>query len=195
MRKVFGLLLLAAVLGFAFRNPIQSVTVNPAESSITWKAYKVTGQHDGTVGVKSGELQMEDGQLVGGMFEIDMTSIAVADLKGGMKGKLEGHLKSPDFFSVEEHPSAAFKITKVISRGTPGDYKVIGDLTIKGITKEIKFIANVKEEGGKTVASADMKIDRSEFNVRYGSGSFFDDLGDKTIYDDFDLSVTLVAGN
>jgi len=126
--------------------------------------------------------------LTGGEFAIDMTSITVTDLDGGMKGKLEGHLKSPDFFGVENHPVANFKITKVVPRGTGGSYKVVGDLTIKNITKEIKFNADVKDD----MATANIQIDRSDFNVKYGSGSFFDNLGDKTIYDEFDMVVDLV---
>ena len=84
-------------------------------------------------------------------------------------------------------------MTSVVSRGTPGSYKVIGDLTIKENTKEIKFTANVTQEAGSAVATADITIDRSDFDVRYGSGSFFDNLGDKTIYDEFDLSLKLVS--
>ena len=120
-----------------------------------------------------------------------MTTIACTDLEGEWKEKLEGHLKSDDFFGVNNFPVAKFEITKVAAKGTPGDYKITGNLTIKETTKEIKFYANVSQDGGKNVAKADIKIDRSEFNVRYGSGSFFDNLGDKTIYDEFDLSIVL----
>ncbi len=144
--------------------------------------------------MKSGDLEFNGDQLTGGSFAIDMTSITVTDLTGEYKGKLEGHLKSKDFFGVEKHPTATFEITRVIPKGTPGDYKVIGNMTIKNITKEIKFFANVKNVNGQKVATADLTIDRSDFDVRYGSGSFFDNLGDKTIYDEFDLSVELVAG-
>ena len=107
--------------------------------------------------------------------------------------KLVGHLKSDDFFGVEKHPTASLQVTKVISRGKVGSYKIIGDLTIKGTTKEIKFNTVVDNTTGVPVASADLTIDRSDFGIRYGSGSFFDDLGDKTIYDEFDLSLKLVG--
>jgi polyisoprenoid-binding protein YceI len=161
-------------------------------SEIIWKGYKVTGQHDGTVELKNGTLIFEDNVLVGGEFAIDMTTIKNKDMAGGGgAAKLEGHLKSDDFFSVDKHPTANFKITKVIPYGTAGSYRVAGDLTIKGITKPVKFMANVTNTGGVMTATADITIDRSEYDVRYGSGSFFDNLGDKALHDDFDLNVKL----
>ena len=166
--------------------------VNLSKSQIMWKGYKVTGSHEGTLALKSGELSYTNDQLSGGSFDIDMTSIACTDLQGGGKHKLEGHLKSPDFFNVAEFPTAKFAITKVVSRGTPGDYKIIGDLTIKGITKSVKFQTKVNDDDNGKTAEATTTIDRSEFNIRYGSGSFFDNLGNKTIYDEFDLTINLV---
>lgn len=185
-----------AIVGMSFTNPVEGErdrrSVSVEESNIVWNGYKVTGSHTGTIKLESGALEFEGDRLVGGEFTIDMTSIAVTDLSGEYQKKLEGHLKSPDFFGVEDHPTATFKITEVVSRGTPGDYKIIGDLTIKDITNEIKFLTSMEEESGKTKATAEVKVDRSEYNVRYGSGSFFDNLGDKTIYDEFDLEVMLV---
>ncbi len=168
-------------------------TVNSTESQVQWKAYKVTGAHEGLITVKDGNLDIEDGVLTGGAFTIDMTSINCTDLSGEYKGKLEGHLHSPDFFATAEFPTATLQITKVSPKGTPGDYKITGDLNIKGITKEVKFYANIAENGAKVIATADLKVDRSDFNVRYGSGSFFENLGDKTVYDEFDLTIKLVA--
>ncbi len=188
---------LIAFTGMSFTtNPGEntSVGVDTANSSIQWKGYKVTGEHYGVVNLKNGNLAFDDnGMLTGGSFDIDMNTITVLDLTGGGKGKLEGHLKSADFFGVDKYPTAKFVITKVVSRGKPGEYKIVGNLTIKETTKEIKFDANLKEEAGKITATADVRIDRSDYDVRYGSGSFFDGLGDKTIYDEFDLSIKLVA--
>lgn len=193
----FSFLAVVAFLGFAFTNPesdaVESYSVNTEQSVIKWKAYKVTGQHNGTVKVQSGNLEFDGDMLQGGEFTIDMASITVGDLEGKYKQKLEGHLKSEDFFGVEKYPTAKFIITEVISRGKPGDYRIEGDLTIKETTKPIKFNAKVNQEEGSTSATADITIDRAEYNVRYGSGSFFDNLGDKTIYDEFDLTVELVA--
>jgi len=192
-QNIFAVLLAAiAFVGFAFTTLVD-VSVDTSESFVSWKGYKVTGSHHGKVKLQEGNFAYENDQLVGGGFVIDMSSIAVEDLQGEYAKKLEGHLKSPDFFGIEKYPTARFEITKVISRGTPGSYKVIGNLTIKETTKQIKFNTQVEEKDGKKVATADITIDRSEFNVRYGSGSFFDNLGDKTIYDEFELSVNLVS--
>ena len=186
---IFAALMTALIFaGYAFTSAITTATVNTSQSQIVWKGYKVTGEHTGNIAVKDGKLSFDEGKLVGGSFDIDMTTITCTDLEGEWGQKLVGHLKSDDFFGVEKYPTAKFIITKVSSRGTPDDYKVTGDLTIKGITKEIRFLANATENG----ATAEIKLDRTDFNVRYGSGSFFDNLGDKTIYDEFDLTVNLV---
>lgn len=166
--------------------------VNTEESKVEWLGKKVTGQHNGVIGLKGGRLEMEDEKLVGGIFTIDMASIDCTDLSGDSKGKLEGHLKSDDFFGVATYPTATFVITKAVPQG-PGKYKVVGNMTIKGKTEEIQFGADVAEKDGKIAANATITIDRSKFDIRYGSGSFFDNLGDKTIYDDFDLTISLVA--
>jgi polyisoprenoid-binding protein YceI len=189
MKTIKTMMMIAFAMVFSVGFLSAQNTVDAANSAVTWKGYKVTGSHTGTINVKNGALEMKDGVLTGGTIVIDMTSITNTDMDGKMKGKLEGHLKSADFFSVEEFPTAELAIAKVISRGPVGEYKVIGNLTIKGITKEVKV--NVSTKKGKLVA--DLTIDRSDFNVRYGSGSFFDNLGDKTIYDEFELSAVLAV--
>ena len=191
--KLFFTLGALSLFLLAFTVAPVSYSVNPAQSQVTWTGYKVTGQHTGTVPVRTGQLQTENGQLVGGTLTIDMAALTVTDLSGEMKGKLEGHLKSPDFFGVEKHPTATLVIDKVSSRGKPGDVRVNGRLTIKEITQPVRFNAVVTERGDQLVAKAELTIDRSDYNVRYGSGSFFDNLGDNTIYDEFDLAVELVA--
>ncbi|MDF1697468.1 MAG: YceI family protein [Saprospiraceae bacterium] len=171
-------------------NPVidaDTKTVKTDVSTITWTGKKVTGQHTGTIGIKSGSLDFEGGALVGGDFTIDMTSIVCTDLGEGGAKKLEGHLKSDDFFGVANHPTANLKITSVKAGKEAGNYDIMADITIKGITKAISFSANVGEMG----ATANVTIDRTDFDVRYGSGSFFDNLGDKTIYDDFELVLDL----
>lgn len=179
-------------LGVSFTS-IQTLTVDTSKSTVEWLGKKVTGSHEGIIQIKSGNLEMTDGILSGGSFVIDMNTIQCTDIKGGGAAKLEGHLKSPDFFGVEKNPTATFKILKVSSRGTEGDLRVKGELNIKEITKEVKFNAQIKNEMGNTYVSADIVIDRTDFDIRYGSGSFFEKLGDKTIYDEFDLKVQLVA--
>ncbi len=169
-------------------DPVNEVKkdVKTNSSTVTWKAYKVTGSHTGTVDLSSGALLFKDDQLSGGEFMVDMASLISTDLEGEYKGKLEGHLKSGDFFDVEKHPNAKLVFTKVTSSGK-NSYEVTGDLTIKGITKPVTF--DVSIYGSK--ATATMKVDRAQYDVRYGSGSFFENLGDKTIYDEFDLVVDL----
>ena len=167
--------------------------VNTSSSVVVWTGYKVTGKHTGTVKIKSCTLQFTDGMLTAGNFELDMTTVKDTDLEGEWAAKLEGHLKSDDFLGVEQHPTSTLTVTRAIPQDSKGNYKVIGNLTIKGITKEIKFFANVQENKGGISATGKLTIDRSEYNMRYGSGSFFDGLGDKTIYDEFDLEVSLVA--
>ncbi|MBE2209263.1 MAG: YceI family protein [Saprospiraceae bacterium] len=196
MKKSILFSLAAAVVAafaLAFTAPVESMKVDTAASVVAWKGAKVTGTHNGKISVKSGKLDFNNGVLTGGSFEIDMNSITCEDMSGGGAAKLVGHLKSDDFFGAEKYPTSKFVITQVVSRGTTGAYKVVGDLTIKSTTKSIRFMADVKEEGGKMVATAKITIDRSEFDVRFGSGSFIDNLGDKTIYDEFDLDIKLVA--
>lgn len=160
--------------------------VNTETSKVTWKAYKVTGSHTGTITLKSGALMFDDNKLTGGEFVVDMTTINTTDLEGGMKGKLDGHLNSDDFFATATNPTSTLVFTEVEASGK-NSYKVTGDLTIKGITKPVSF--DVSIYGSK--ATATLKVDRAQYNVKYGSGSFFDNLGDKTIYDEFDLVVDL----
>lgn len=191
MKKIIFFLLISA---FVTSAQAQTYTVNTASSAIVWKGYKVTGEHTGTVKIQNGKLSFNNGVLTGGDFTIDMNSINNTDLEGEWAGKLVGHLKSDDFLGVASHPTSKLVITRAIAVDTKGNYKIVANLTIKGITKEVKFQANVKEANGTVNASGKITVDRSEYDIRYGSGSFFDGLGDKTIYDDFDLQVSLVAG-
>ncbi|MGB5653558.1 MAG: YceI family protein, partial [Robiginitalea sp.] len=155
---------------------IEKKEVKTKESKVAWKAYKVTGSHNGTVDLKSGTLMFDNDKLTGGEFTVDMTTLVATDLEGESRQKLEGHLKSDDFFSVASNPNATLVFTNVKSTGK-NSYEVTGNLTVKNITKPVTF--DVSVYGSK--ATATMKVDRTQFEVKYGSGSFFDDLGDKTI--------------
>jgi|TARA_R110000744_G_scaffold311780_1_gene419205 polyisoprenoid-binding protein YceI len=161
--------------------------VKTSESTVTWKGYKVTGSHHGTIALKEGSLIFNGDKLTGGEFVVDMPTLVSNDLQGEYKGKLEGHLKSDDFFGVEAHPTSKLVFTSVKATGK-NSYEVTGDLTVKGKTNPVTF--DISIYGNK--ATATMKVDRSLYDVKYGSGSFFDNLGDKTIYDEFDLVVDLV---
>lgn len=186
----FKNLILTVIIAFSVSSAfghVDPVKVNQAKSTISWVGKKITGQHSGTIGIKSGELLMDHGKLVGGSFVIDMTSLAVTDLKAGQgKEKLEGHLNSDDFFGVSTYPEAILKITSAKST-SKGKYQVEANISIKGETQPISFEATV----GKGIASAEITIDRTKHGIKYGSGSFFDNLGDKTIYDDFVLNINL----
>jgi polyisoprenoid-binding protein YceI len=191
MRSFSFLFILAGFISLsAFTAPKPTAkTINVSQSVINWKGYKVLGEHAGTVKFASGSLDFTNDVLTGGMLSVDMNSITVTDLKPGQgKENLEGHLKSDDFFGVATYPKSTLKFKKVVSRGKPGEYKIVADLTIKNTTKEVKFDANIM--GNKGTAS--LKIDRSDFDVKFGSGSFFDGLGDKTIYDEFDLNINII---
>ncbi len=170
----------------------ERLEVNVSTSNVKWIGAKIGGSHNGSITLTKGVLDMEKGLLKGGSFVIDMRTISCEDLQGKYKGKLEDHLKSDDFFSVETFPSASFIITKSVPQG-PGAYDVEGDLTIKGITKSIKFPALVEETDGGYIATADITVDRSEYDVKHRSSSFFDGLGDRVIYDEFTLAVNLTA--
>ncbi len=156
-------------------------------SKVKWTGKKVTGEHTGKISFKSATLNMQDKVLSGGEFVIDMNTITCTDLENkDYNAKLVGHLKSDDFFGVAEHPLSTLVLTSVIA--DKDRYKVVGDLTIKGKTHPIAFdvIKNGHAFEGKMV------VDRTKYDVRYGSGKFFDNLGDKMIYDNFELDFKVV---
>ena len=176
-------IILVALLTFSFTTIEDGKKeIDIQNSSVVWKGYKVTGSHQGVIAIKSGHLNFNNEKLVGGSFIIDMTTITSTDLEGDYKSKLEGHLKSDDFFGIEKFPVASLVFTTVKPTGKNG-YTITGDVTIKGKTEQIIFDLSVY--GNK--ANASLKIDRTKFDVRYGSTSFFDGLKDKAIYDEFDL--------
>ena len=157
-------------------------------TKLIWLGEKVTGQHTGTINLQSGWLNWQDNKIVSGEFNIDMTS-----LKDSEDNKqLQGHLKSEDFFGVEKFPTSKL----VITGSTPfdkGTGVVSGTLTIKGVTNPIEFKAAMQKNDDGIWFFANITVDRTKYNIRYGSGSFFDNLGDKTIYDEFKLKVTLLV--
>ena len=180
------ILFVAVSLTAAPIKPIKK-TVDVNSSKITWTASKVTGKHFGGVKIKSGTIEMDGNKLVGGKFVVDMTSLTVEDLSGKGKENLENHLKSDDFFSIATHGEAHLTITKVTAKAMAGEFIVDAELTIKGIKNPVKFDAKV--DGN--MASGKIKIDRTKYDIKYRSGNYFQDLGDKLIYDEFDLEVNL----
>jgi polyisoprenoid-binding protein YceI len=196
--KTRFILSLAAVgtLLFSFiADNVKTLNVKPEASKVEWFAEKVTGKHNGTVGLKSGQIELDGNTIVGGSFTIDMTTINTTDLEGEYKGKLDGHLKSADFFDVSNHSDAIFIIKKTAPlTGKDGfNTQITGDLTIKGITNEVSFPAKIEIKDDKLAAYGEMTIDRTKYDVKYGSANFFDILGDKAIMDDFVLKISLGA--
>jgi len=168
--------------------------VDAGKSNLKWTATKVTGKHEGTVKLASGSLQSDGKNLTGGSFDIDMNTIACTDISDKeTNGKFIGHLKSEEFFGVEKHKTAQFVIGKVTPK-SGNEVEISGKMTIKGITKDITFPATVTHAGKSIKAKAKITIDRSEYDVRFGSGKFFADLGDKIIHDDFIIDLDMEAG-
>ena len=177
----------------AFSTFADEYKVDPKASNVKWTAEKVTGVHCGHIDIKSGNLIVDNGKITDGQFTTDMSSIVVKDLEPGeWNTKLLNHLKSEDFFHVAKYKEADFDIRIIKDLGN-GKIKVTGDLTIKGIKKQITFDTDYKINGNKITANAVMVVDRTRYDIKYGSGSFFDSLGDKTIYDEFTLNINLVA--
>lgn len=167
------------------------MTVNTETSVLNWKGEKPTGSHNGTVNLKSGTLKIADGKPQAGKFVFDMSSITVDDIEDAEdNAKLTGHLKSTDFFSVDSFPTASFEITEIKQiEAENASHKVSGNLTVKGITKNISFNSNITvNEEGFTAKAEPFKIDRTEWKVNYNSGKFFDNLKDRLIKDDIILS-------
>ena len=157
-----------------------------SNSTVKWLAKKVTGSHEGNVSILDAHLHFEDDVLTGGNIKIDMNSINCTDLDGEPKEQLEGHLLSDDFFGTKYYPTAELEIIKAEKISTDS-YNIKGVIEIKGVKQDIAFKANIKNG----IAKADLVIDRTKFNVKYGSGTFFENLGDKMIYDEFNLSVVI----
>lgn len=189
MKKTGILLLAIAFLSMSFVNQVKKkLKVDVASSSIIWKGYKPTGSHTGTINLSSGNLVLEGKELIGGSFVVDMSTIK----ESKDNGRLENHLKSEDFFEVDTYAYSKFEIT---SSSTKEDKTYIsGSMTIKDVTKEISFVATVSENDETvTLTSETFQINRADFNVKYQSKTFFDDLREKYINDDFDMQVTIVA--
>ncbi len=165
----------------------QTKKVDAAKSKINWVGKKITGQHEGTVTLKEGALVFKGKKLTGGSFTINMNSINVTDLKAGQgKEKLEGHLNADDFFGTAKFSTSTLVFKTIADKGN-NVYAVTADLTIKGKTNPVAFNINVNGNNATTA----FKVDRTKYDIKYGSGSFFDNLGDNAISDEFDLTVDL----
>jgi len=190
-----NLIVLIALTGilFSFAPKADVYNVDLSKSKIEWIGRKVTGKHSGELKIASGTLNANGKSLVGGSFVMDMKSMSNTDLDASNGQKLLGHLKSDDFFSTEKNPTSKFEITNITALGAD-KVTIKGKLTIKGITNEISFPATVKQQGSFIVAVANsVQIDRTKFDIKYGSKSFIEGIGDKAIEDNFELNINLVA--
>jgi polyisoprenoid-binding protein YceI len=195
MRKqilTLSILLAGLVATAAPKAKSANYKVDGTASSINWLAKKVTGQHGGTIAMTSGTLTVANDNITGGSFVIDMNSIKCTDLTGEWADKLIGHLRSDDFFSVEKNPTAQLTITKV-NYESANKANIDANLTIKGITKAISFPSAISKKGDVLVAVSTIRVDRTKFDIKYGSKSFFESIGDKAIEDEFEITVNLVA--
>jgi len=188
MIKKIGILFLA-VAGIGFSLQAQKYSIDVNKSVLKWDAKKMTGSgHFGTIQFKEGTLEMSGGKMTKAKILVDMTTVTNTDgPEGQPNGRLVTHLKSDDFFSVEKFETAEFVLT---GSGTfeNGNAKVYGRLSIKGLTQPINF--EVKQEGN--ILTTQLKVDRTLFDIQYGSGKFFSDIGDRAINDEFDLDIKLV---
>jgi polyisoprenoid-binding protein YceI len=164
-----------------------SYTINPDQSIIVWTGREVTtSKHFGNIYFASGQFEVKSGLISSGEFVVDMTTIDNQDLPEERRGRLEAHLKSDDFFSVESHPTALLSILSSESVAD-GKWMVSGELTIKTFTHPVEFEMSNSNDGWK----ANLVFDRSKYEVKFRSGSFFENLGDKLIYDDIELAINL----
>jgi len=185
-------LLVLVVVSSAFIAPFKAVTykVDIEKSSLTWVGKKLTGSHNGSIALQSGNLLFDGKKLTGGNFAINMATIKDAD----KSDRLEGHLKADDFFGVDKFATSTFTVKKV-TPGTGNNVTVAGDLTIKGITNPITFPATVvwNSDGSVTATADKIVVDRTKYGIKFRSKGMFPDVGDKMIYDEFELGIKLVA--
>jgi polyisoprenoid-binding protein YceI len=200
MKKIFTLLMLTAIASCNL-NTSQSessndsdlqvsdaiYTIDPNQSIIVWTGREVTtSKHFGNIYFASGQFEVKSGLISSGEFVVDMTTIDNQDLPEDRRGRLEAHLKSDDFFSVESHPTALLSILSSESLDE-GKWLVSGELTIKTFTHPVEFEMLNSNDGWK----ANLVFDRSKYEVKFRSGTFFENLGDKLIYDDIELAINL----
>lgn len=186
MKKLGLFICFLFVSTLIFAQNATEYSVDVAKTTLKWDAKKVVGAHHGTVNLKNGKLQLNGSKISGGNFIIDMPSLVCLD-----NGRVTGHLKNEDFFDVEKYPTATFIITKV--EGSDTNPKITGRLTIKGITKVISFPATVSVKDNAVHAEANITVNRLEYDIRYRSSSFFENLGNRAIEDNFIIKLNMVA--
>lgn len=190
---IFASIIAVLSLGAFTLRVADTFNVDSGKSKIIWTGQNVAGgKHAGEITISKGELVFDGIKLTGGSFTADVGSITVTDISGDKGKRLEDHLKNEDFFDAPKFPEAKFAVTKVTGSGS--ELTITGNLTIKNITKQITFPATVHKSADKVHAVAKgIKIDRTEFDVKYRSGNFFSGLGDRAISDEFVLDIEIHA--
>jgi len=189
LKKVFSMLAIFSSLFFCATALAQHFSIDTKEGQVYWKGTKVGGMHDGHVPFKSGHLIFEKGELKQGEFTVDLAAMTNKDLSGDMMNR---HLKSDDFFSTDKYPTSKLVFTNV-KKLKDNKYEITGDLTIKDQTHPVTFEADVSQKENQVTGKTQFTFDRTKYGIRYNSGNFFQNLGDKLIHDDVTLSVDLVA--
>lgn len=161
----------------------KTYSFNETNSTFTWTGKKPLGKHYGTVNLISGEATLTNNTITAANFVIDMTSITVTDIPADDESNayLTNHLKTGDFFTVEKYPTAKFVMTKAEGN------TITGNLTIKDKTLPITFEVTIN----KASITGTMVVDRTKYGITYSSNSFFDNLGDKFINDEFTIDFVL----
>lgn len=187
------LILTVLLLSWGATALAETYLLDTDKSIIQWRAKEVTGERFGTVKFDEGKVEFEGENLTAGKFSVNMGSIEVLnEMPSKFKQMLTEDLKSSNFFDVEKYPISEFTVTKV--KETAGNQREIsGNLTIKGITQPITFPVQIRSENGMRIAEGKVTLDRIQWDIRYRSGKFFKDLGDKLIYDDFEIKLSLWA--
>ncbi len=189
--KLLGTVVLTALM--AIQVMATEYVVDKSKSTVKWNGKKVTGEHYGTVDIKSGTLEVENNKVKSGAIVMDMTSITDEDLTNeAMNKKLVGHLKSDDFFSVDNFPDSKLELKEVVAK-SGNEYTFTGDLTIKNITHPVTFDATVDVKDEKLKAKGEVEVDRTLYDIKFRSGRFFSNLGDNLIYDTFTLNFDIEA--
>ncbi len=197
-KTILGASIIGAIMFSAFTNKHTDVyMVDTKLSSLEWFAEKIGGKHNGTIMFTSGEIKNDHGSMTG-TFVVDMKSIIDKDLEDEKyKAKLEGHLKSADFFDAEKFPTATFVLSSIVpikdAKEGGNTHTVVGNLTIKDKTNPLIFDAVFKTESGKIACVGTAVVDRSKYDVKYGSKSFFPEIGDKMINDEFQVKFNVLA--
>lgn len=169
-----------------------SYSIDTTASVVEWVGTKPVGQHNGTLKIANGEFSIADGSITAGKFTIDINSLTDLDMEGEMKGKLEGHLKSADFFDAAKYPTASFVITAVepVTGDSAATHKISGNLTLKDSTKNVSFPARVTVADNTVKAIANFNIDRTQWGMYYGNDQ---SLGDKFIRPEVNIKLNINA--